>query len=100
MNREQMLLVKLIEECAEISKVATKALRFGMNSIQPSSGETNRKLLKEEHKDYMATLMLLQDETGVFFSMTNDEIRERKARIEEYFKVSQNLGIMDKEKEV
>jgi hypothetical protein len=42
MNKEQLYLTLLAEECAEVAKLASKAIRFGLDSIDP---ETRLKLV-------------------------------------------------------
>jgi predicted house-cleaning noncanonical NTP pyrophosphatase (MazG superfamily) len=50
---ERELLTILIEECAEIQQRATKALRFGLDEIQPGQPFTNKYRLGSEVGDLM-----------------------------------------------
>ena len=48
------MLVKLMEECAEISKAASKAYRFGLDGENPVTNKTNSEELREEIGDLLA----------------------------------------------
>lgn len=95
-----MLLVKLMEECAETTQVASKSIRFGLDSFKPSTGEFNKHVLENEIKDINACLHLLSKELNLDLSMSINDLELRCNRIEEYLKISQDLGIMDKEEQV
>ena len=43
MNRQEHLLIKLIEECAEVQKAAAKALEFGLENKNPDTRLSNAK---------------------------------------------------------
>lgn len=60
MNRLEELLVILQEECAEVSQVASKAIRFGMDSTYQD--KSNRARLETEIGDLMAMIKLLTEE--------------------------------------
>lgn len=64
MNLEQFLLVCLIEECAEVAQRATKALRFGMDEVQPGQDFNNRQRLNEELNDLLTVMDLLVEQDG------------------------------------
>lgn len=55
----EYLLFCLAEEAAEITKVASKAYRFGLESKNPISGLTNREQLNLEINDLMAVVALM-----------------------------------------
>ena len=96
MNKKELLLVKLIEECAEVSKVATKYLRFGENSKGPKEEKTNRELLEEELLDVWATWAYLTDEDVVDEPGEGvDELSyQRIERIDKYLEISKQLGTL------
>ena len=52
-------LILLIEECSEVIKVCTKALRFGIDDTNPTHRKTNRILLEEELGDVNAIIGIL-----------------------------------------
>ena len=100
MNREQMLLLLLIEECQEVSQRASKAIRFGMDEVQPDqpNGETgnNRERLLREFNDLLAVMEMLSDEghfghDGIF--RIPEWIEEKKKKIEKYLEYSKECGV-------
>lgn len=96
MNKKEILLVKLIEECAEVSKVATKYLRFGAESIGPKEIKSNRDLLEEELMDIWAIWQYIIEEGMVDEPGDSMDYRleGRIERIEKYLEVSKQLGTL------
>jgi hypothetical protein len=60
MNTIQYLLINLIEECAEVQKSASKAMRFNMDTGYLDS--TNRKGMEKRLADMLAIVELLEDQ--------------------------------------
>ncbi len=56
---ERELLVILMEECAEITQVAAKMLRFGVDNIAPRGDTSNHNLLAGEIGDLKAVIELM-----------------------------------------
>jgi hypothetical protein len=52
-------LVKLWEECDEVGQRVAKALRFGLDEVQPGQGLTNAERLKDEFLDLWGAWGLL-----------------------------------------
>lgn len=92
MTKLEYMLVGLMEECAEVQKVCSKALRFGLdhtNWKEPDNG-TNRQKLKIEINDFVAHVELLQ-EHGILPEeewLTREAVNAKKkkflARMEEF----------------
>ncbi len=96
LTREDMLLVKLMEECGEVIQVCSKALRFGLTHLHPKSGNIpNRELISREFMDVCHVANMLEDEGVIPDYWVDPEIA--KARIEKYLAVSQDLNRMAKE---
>ena len=55
------LLTILVEEAAEIQQRATKALRFGLDEVQPGQPHSNAVRLSHEIGDFFAVLDRLKD---------------------------------------
>lgn len=53
LNIQQYSMIHAIEECSEVIKAATKALRFGLDDTNPKTGNTNAEDLREEMGDVM-----------------------------------------------
>lgn len=69
MNKEEYLLNLLTEECSEVIKRVSKALRFGLEdhysedpNVIGTDGPTNRERIVSEVRDVMCTLDLLVSE--------------------------------------
>lgn len=59
-------LVILMEECAEIIKVASKILRFGIDNHSPSEDKLNFEVLEQEIGDVQAMVsILIENNIGV-----------------------------------
>lgn len=62
MTKSEHLLTFLREKCAEVSRRASKALRFGLAEVQPGQSLTNAERINEELLDlYVIAGMLVQD---------------------------------------
>jgi hypothetical protein len=98
-TREQYLLIKLAEECAEVSHVALKATQLGLDREKTSAGKnvgkTNKQLLVEEIKDLITTIAIIQNE-NVLPTVYAEELREwqeyRKERMDKWYEISKELG--------
>ena len=63
MKHSEHLLICLIEECAEVQKAASKALRFGLDDGYPGSGRTNRQDIEKELLDVISICQILADKS-------------------------------------
>ena len=52
MNREQLLIVKLMEECAEVIQACSKALNYGLDDGYLNTDRTNREKYREQRRSY------------------------------------------------
>lgn len=97
MNLKQLLLIKLMEECAEVQHACAKALRFGTKDSEICDSGTNLDRLKEEILDLLAVLEML-DEHKVLeypaFDFRDTKLADRVARINKYMQYSKELGIL------
>lgn len=96
MNRQEHLLVILSEECAELSKEVSKALRFGLNDSEPGKQETNAQRIVSEFNDLVAVFRMLT-ENNIFNpdELLNDKsINAKKAKVEKYLKYSKSVGTL------
>lgn len=96
MDRIQYLLVCLSEECAELSKEVSKALRFGLNDAGPDSSHTNIEKIKMEFNDLFAVMKMLKAEKsfGENGLLENNDIDKKIQKVEKYLLYSLNLGIV------
>lgn len=94
MNKEKYLLVKIQEECAEVSQRAAKAIRFGLKEVQKGQDKNNAERLRNEILDLLAAFIIFEDETKVELVDVNfDELVDsRIERIKKYMDYSRKLG--------
>lgn len=71
------LLTILAEECCEVGHRVSKALRFGIDEVQPGQNLTNADRIMQEVGDLSAVLQLLE-EHGVVDAITIREFHEKK----------------------
>ena len=72
MHEEQYLLTCLAEECGEVAQRCTKALRFGINEIQPGHEATNYARLWGELCDLQA---VADDNCKNYLDAETDEVK-------------------------
>ena len=94
MNRQEHLLTILIEECAEVQKAATKALRFGLRDIKPDGNETNEDDISRELNDVYAMVEMLNYD-GLQLHPDVGLRAEKKNRVEKYLLYSEKRGTLD-----
>ncbi len=94
MDLEQLLLIKLAEECQEVAKVALKASQFGIGTDIPGSNTTNRTLMTMEVMDFEATLQLCRERGLIDEDIYADNNRrvDKQSRIGAYATVSRLEG--------
>ena len=61
MTRDEHLLSCLAEECAEVAQRVSKALRFGLEEVQPGQPFTNAERIVYELIDLKAVVGMLED---------------------------------------
>ena len=98
LNLKEHLLVKLSEECSEITKAAMKALRFGLDDRGPNGILTNVELVKYEIIDlYVVIDMMI--ENGLMVHRANIDPKDlalRRERIGRYMNYSRERGMLEK----
>lgn len=99
MNKEQMLLLKVAEECAELTQICSKIIRFGADNKKPGQEYTNSQLFNEEFADVWCTVnYYLAEKTGKENKFNDFQLNiynQRKERIDKYLEVSKQLGIFE-----
>lgn len=92
-----MLLIKLMEECSEVSQACAKGLRFGLYDKCDEASINNQSYIMNELKDVMACMELMFQRDYLprptDIEVFGNEIDTRIARIHKYLDYSKNLGI-------
>lgn len=102
MTREQYLLQCLQEECAEVTLIASKINRFGLESYHPDDPEkrTNRSLLTKEVLDVMALIQII-GVNGLLEPMNPKQAAEsmenKLQKLDKYMLISEELGHLQKD---
>lgn len=102
MNKKEYLLIKLMEEAAEIQQATSKALLFGLDNHHPERPfDTNESEIFKELLDLYTTYLMLKSE-GVFdeYNLQPDlevdkYIKIKELKIENYMKISNECCIYD-----
>jgi hypothetical protein len=89
MNREEHLLVILAEECAEVAKETSKALRFGMYEIMPGQPLSNRERILRELNDLWAFVEMLD-----LAHVSREEIQDKKVKVAKYMRYAEQCGTL------
>lgn len=107
MTRTEHLLVKLMEESAEVTQRCAKVLRFGLLEIQPAkegqpANENNSDRLVGELLDLFAVVQMLERCGAVNLGSVNvgdvsngDILAARRARVENYLAYSKECGTLE-----
>src|ERR1035437_2851230 len=106
MNERQYLLIKLIEECAEVSQRATKALTFGMYESQsqnplstntrPETKLNNNERLCQEFEDLIAVSSMLNEHIAKPLSVKNSAAKGAKIeKMRKYMDCSRLQGTLE-----
>ncbi|BCB28403.1 hypothetical protein SKTS_32890 [Sulfurimicrobium lacus] len=96
MNREQYLLVCLAEECAEVAQRVSKALRFGLDEIQPGQKLTNSQRITQELNDLAAVAeMLIADKS--IDGLQRGAVDAKKAKVKAFMAYSVQCGTLTPE---
>ena len=89
MTRDEHLLTIAAEECVEVAQQLTKALRFGMEEVQPGQELTNRQRIIAEFTELVAVLEM----AGFPLQVVNGRVIDAKvAKVEHFLKYSAECG--------
>lgn len=92
MSVEDQLLICLAEECAEVQKEITKALRFGLDDVYKDKSP-RRKTLVDELNDIFAIIELLQEHGTIPYDLQYPErIIEKCQRTKHFLERSKVNG--------
>lgn len=95
-NRQQLLLTILAEECAEVAHRVSKAIRFGMLEIQPGEDLQNVRRLEMEMADLLAVWKMLERH-GMVTPIAHFTYQGKFSKVEKTLDYSRELGILKDE---
>lgn len=95
MTKEQYLLAKLAEECAEVAQMAIKCQHFGLYEQQNVETPYNIHRLHEEINDFLGVLELMNDEIDFNFDGDYAAAKAKMQKVKKYAEYSKSLGLVD-----
>ncbi len=94
MNRTEHLLSCLAEECAEVAQRVSKALRFGLDEVQPGQDFTNAQRIGQEFHDLLAVVEMLEDEGALDRPTDTHAIERKKAKVLSFMEYAEQCGTL------
>jgi len=94
MTFQEHLLTILAEECNEVAQRASKALRFGIDEIQPGQFLTNGERIGIELEDLVAMVELCQGHALVP-GLSRERIEAKKTKVATFLEYSRHCGTVD-----
>jgi len=96
MTEQEHLLTILMEECAEVQKACTKALRFGTEDRAPGSPTTNREDIITEYFHVYATFDLLGRHNEDFRPPYGwfGVVKAKQEKVQHYLEYSRKQGTL------
>jgi NTP pyrophosphatase (non-canonical NTP hydrolase) len=96
LNKSTYLLICLIEECAEVIQRACKAIRFGLDEVQPGQHLNNHDRISEELSDVQGVTVMLEVECDIKVLHFDDiAIQNKIAKIRKYMPLSVERGMLE-----
>ena len=98
MTRKQLLLIQLSEELSEVQVEISKAQRFGLDGINPTTKETNLNAIIREFTDILAVLdeILFSEQIMLLpISKKGEHYRNKRDKIVKYLEYSKAIGILN-----
>ena len=95
MTRREMLLLKLMEECAEVSQRASKQILYGKDEIQDGQPFTNAERTMGEFEDLIVIVGMLTEEKELpdtFMKFGSDRFETKKAKVEKWLKFANEVN--------
>lgn len=94
MNLQQLLFLKLSEECNEVGQECSKIMQFGMDEIYAPIGISNRDRLRGELQDLFAIVQLLNEEFDLGFVPSPEAVEVKRAKVMHYAQYSKDIGTL------
>lgn len=98
MNEQQYLLTCIAEEATEVTKDATKAIRFGLYDFNEHNGNVpNAQRLIQELNELIALVELAGSKGYLDLSMLNDQVvkNNKIMKYEKYAQYARDCGTLD-----
>lgn len=95
MTENEHLLLCLAEECDEVGQRVMKALRFGLDEVQPGQSFTNAERITLELHDLISVASILND-NGVIPSPhpVRTTVEAKAAKIAKFMEIGRREGVL------
>jgi NTP pyrophosphatase (non-canonical NTP hydrolase) len=94
MTKEQWLLVKLIEECGEVTHECTKALTYGLDHTNPHNDRKNIDNLINGLNDVIGVLKILAEYHTIPSGPDDVKVCQKIAKINKSMDYAKELGVI------
>lgn len=91
MTRNEHLLTILAEECNEVAQRCSKAIRFGLEEIQPEQEYNNAERIMHEIADLISVLHVCQ-ESGLVPRTDANRLDAKTKKLVKYMSFSETMG--------
>lgn len=92
MTEQEHFLLCLAEECDEVGQRIMKALRFGLDEVQPGQGLNNAERIVEELHDLIAVARILERRGTLAGVLPSDQdVEAKEHRIRRFMALSRTL---------
>ena len=92
MTKQEHLLTIAAEECVEVAQRLTKALRFGMEEVQPGQTLTNRERIYAEYYDLRAVLGMCGIDAWDDSLQAKNAEQEKVQKVEHFLAYAEQCG--------
>lgn len=97
MNRIELLLTCLAEECCEVAQAASKMNRFGMHRVFTGRDNTNAEVAHLELDDLLAVIAMLNEEFDFGYEPNRANIAAKKLKVNRMNNLHDELMNKDEE---
>ncbi len=91
MKKHEIYLTCLSEECAEVAHRVSKALRFGLNEIEPEQNYSNAERIAKEINDLFVVVDLLESANLIPNLRTSESKAAKITKLADSFRYSKEL---------
>lgn len=96
MTKDEHMMITAAEECGEVAQRITKALRFGLEEIQPGQDLTNAERIQYEFADLLGMYEEMMD-AGLVKWPERYQIDAKKEKYERFLERSREYGSLEDE---
>lgn len=92
MTKTQLALLKIMEECDELSQRCSKTIQFGIKETQKGQVLNNIDRITLEYNDLLASIIYFNNIEGNLIVKSDKLITDKLAKLEKYYKYAIEMG--------